>query len=248
MEIRAQDKYHKRQSERTNQRIKVLINRPDFQKDISFLRNKWNIPQNGIKTEKDNEDWNEWILTETDNYYDKNWAKDIKVISDLRKDKKYNEADEIKKKINKSAPLNAFNDDVWVVIINHSLTPKWHSSFKNYLLSNDPDHLKSQTGLTVSFNWDHGILKPSIEFDKDTRVDDLKRAWTWARKLLKRKKIEKFHPLKKFDRDKRVYDLDKEGKTIDEIGEIVQSEFNEDLDYNYINLILKRYKKRINIS
>lgn len=241
-------KYFEKQSARINQKIKVLINRPDFQADISFLRDKWNIPKDGIKTEKDNENWNDWILAETDDYYDKNWAKDIKIMSDLRKVEKYDEADAIKKKINRSAPLNAFNDDIWVVIRNYGLTPKWHGGLKSYLLSNNPDQLKSQTGLTVSFNWDHGMLRPSIEFDADTRIEDLKRAWTWARKLLKKNKNSKFQPIKNFERDKRIYELDKEGKTVEDIGEIIQTEFNEDLDYNHINIVLGRYKKRVHIN
>lgn len=243
-----QDKYQIRQTERTNQRIKILINRPDFQKDITFLRNKWKIPQKGLKTENENEEWNNWILDETDNYYDTKWPKETKKILKLRSLKKYNEAEEIKKTINSGAPLNALNNDVWVIIINYDLPPKWHDGVKNYLLSGDPKYLRNQTGLTVSFNWDHGVMRPSIEFDKDTTLTDLKRVWSWAKRLLKRNKNTKFQPIKNLDRDKRAYELEKEGKTPTEMEDIIEKEFGAILSYNELTLAIKRYKKRLNIN
>lgn len=248
MEIRTQDEYQKRQSERTNQKIKVLINRPDFQNDIIFLRNKWNIPQNGIKTEKENEGWNDWILNETDNYYDKKWPIETKKILELRKLKKYREAEEIKKSINSGSPLNAFNNDIWAIIVKYVLPPKWHEGIKNYLMSDDQKYLSNQTGLIVNFNWDHGVLRPSIEFDKDTTVPDLKRAWSWARKLLKNKRNTKFQPLKNFERDKRAYELEKEGKNPTEMEDAIEKEFGKVFSYNELTLAIKRYKKRLNIN
>ncbi len=248
MEIRTQDEYQKRQSKRTNQKIKILINRPDFQKDITFLRNKWKIPQEGIKTEKENEDWNDWILDETDSYYYEKWPIETKKMIELRKVKKYDEAEEIKRKINTSAPLNALNNDIWAIIIKYCLPVKWHSGIKNYLLSGDSDDLKFQTGLTVNFNWDHGILRPSIEFDEDTTLPDLKRVWSWARKLLKRKKNVKFQPLKNFERDKEVYQLKQANKGWKEIAEKISARYSKELDYNDINIIVKRYKERLHIN
>lgn len=248
MEIRTQDEYQKKQSERTNQKIKILINRPNFQKDIIFLRNKWHIPSEGLKTEKDNEDWNNWILNETDNYYDKKWSVETKKILELRKLKKYDEAEEIKKKINTSAPLNALNNDIWTIIIKYCLPVKWHSGIKNYLLSGDSDDLKFQTGLTVNFNWDHGILRPSIEFDEDTTLPDLKRVWSWARKLLRRKKNVKFQPIKNFERDKEAYELKVSGKKYNEIAKILSKKYNKIYGYEDVGSFIKRHKQKTGIN
>lgn len=243
-----QDKYQKRQSERIGQRVKILINRPDFQKDITFLRNKWHIPLGGLKTEKEHEDWTNWILAETDSYYDKEYPVETRKILKLRKLKKYTEAEEIKKEINKKAPLNALNNDIWVMLINYKLSPKWHEGTKNYLKFNDSKYLSAQTGLVVNFNWDHGVLRPSIEFDQDTTLADLKRVWSWARKLLRNKRYIKFQPIRNFDRDKRAYELEKEGKTPTEIEDTIEEEFGEILSYNELTTVIKRYKKRLNIN
>ncbi len=240
--------YFEKRKQRLNQKINLLINRLDFKKDVSELRTKWNIPQEGLKTEIEIENWNNQILDDTDNYYNKNWPNEVTKIIRLRGQKKYSEADQIKNTINKLAPLNALNDDVWGLITKYCLIPKWHSGIKNYLLYNDPKNMGIDIGVTVAFGWDHGIRKISLEIDKDTTLDDLKRVWSWARKMFRNKTNTKFQPIKNFDRDKRIYNLDKEGKTIDEIGETVQTEFNQDLDYNHINLILSRYKKRIHTN
>jgi hypothetical protein len=248
MEIRTQDKYQKRQSERINQKIKVLTNRLDFQKDIHFLRNKWEIPTDGLKNDDDYEEWSTTLLEKTDEYYDKNWPKEKKEIITLREKGKYDEANEIKNKINKLTPINEFGDDIWVMIINYRLSPRWYEGIKRYTLYNDSKNMGIPAGATVLNNWDHGIPIVSIQFDRDTTLEDLKRAWSWARKMYKGGVFHKFQPIKKFDRDKRAYELEKEGKDWEEIAGIIEKEFNDDLDYNEINIAINRYKKRLNIN
>lgn len=162
--------------------------------------------------------------------------------------KKYREAEEITKSINSEAPLNAFNNDIWVMIVNYDLPPKWHEGVKNYLLSNNPDYLRQQSGLIVRFNWDHGVMRPSIEFDKDTTLADLRRAWSWARKLLKNKRNTKFQPIKNFERDKMIYTLQQKNKGWEEIAKEISNKYGDELDYNDINVIVKRYKKRLHIN
>lgn len=243
-----ENKYFERQRERLEQRIKVLVNRPDFQKDILFLRNKWKIPQDGLKSDEDYENWSTKLLEKTDKYYDKNWPKEKKKIIELREKGKHEEANELKNKINKQAPLNEFGNDVWVMIINYRLSPRWYEGIKHYLLYNDSKNMGIPVGTTVLNNWDHGIPIVSIQFDKDTTLEDIKRAWSWARKMYRGGVFHKFQPIKKLDRDKRTYELKNEGKDWEEIAEIIESEFGDDLDYNEINIAINRYKKRLNIN
>jgi hypothetical protein len=243
-----QDKYQKRQSERIKQKIKVLTNRPDFQKDILFLRNKWKIPKSGLKTEDDYGKWSTKLLEKTDRYYDKNWPNEKKKIIDLRERGKYDEANELKNQINKLAPINEFSDNVWFIIINYQLSPRWHEGIKNYLLFNNTEKMGIPVGTTVLNNWDHGVPIISIQIDKDTTLEDLKRVWSWARKMYRGGVFHKYQPIKNFDRDKRAYELEKEGKDWEEIAGIIEKEFNDDLDYNEINIAINRYKKRLNIN
>ncbi len=43
-------------------------------------------------------------------------------------------------------------------------------------------------------------------------------------------------------------DFGERGKTINEIADIINQEFDIALDYNQLNIALKRYKKRLNID
>lgn len=241
-------KYHEKALSRLKQKIKLLVARPDFQKDIHELRIKWKIPQDGIKNEEANEKWNTQLDIDTDEYYDKNWPKERKELLVLRKAGKHREADEIKKKINANAPLNAFNNDIWSVIRKYRLSPKWNNGIRRYLLFNDPANLNISFGIPVKFEWENGMRRIYLEIDEDTTLDDLRNVWSWARKLQRGKKYDKYQPIKNFDRDNRAYELQLEGRTEKEIGDIIQEEFGETLDYNELNIAIKRHKKRLNIN
>jgi hypothetical protein len=241
-------KYHEKALSRLKQKIKLLVARPDFQKDIQELRTKWKIPSNGIKDEQENENWNMQLGIDTDEYYDKNWPKERKELLALRKAGKHREADEIKKKINADAPLNAFNNDIWSVIRKYRLSPKWNNGIRRYLLFNDPTNLNISFGIPVKFEWENGMRRIYLEIDEDTTLDDLKNVWSWARKLQRGKKYDKYQPIKNFDRDNRAYELQLEGRTEKEIGDIIQEEFGDTLDYNELNIAIKRHKKRLNIN
>lgn len=241
-------RYFEKQKERLEQRIKVLINRPDFQKDILFLRDKWKISKDGLKNDDDYGKWSDTLLERTDEYYDKNWPEEKKKIIELREKGRYDEANEIRNKINKRSPLIEFGDDIWVMIINYRLSPRWYEGIKHYLLYNDSKNMGIPAGATVLNNWEHGIPIVSIQFDKDTTLEDIKRAWSWARKMYKGGVSHKYQPIKKFDRDKRIYELEKKIKDWKEIAEIIENEFGDDLGYNEINIAINRYKKRLNIN
>ncbi len=249
MEIRTQDEYQRKQSKRINQKIKVLINRPDFQKDIALLRNRWKVPKSGLKNERENEEWNQQLLADTDNYYDKNWPNERKKLIVLTEKGKYREADELRTKINKQAPLNAFDNDIWVMVITYKLSPRWHDGVKRYLLFNDPKNMAISMGITVLSNWNHGIPEICLQIDKDTTLDDIKRVWSWARKMYRGKeKPHKFQPIKNFERDKEIYQLQQKNKEWKKIAEKISIKYGDELDYNDINIIVKRYKKRLHIN
>ncbi len=79
------DEYFKTLATRAKQRTKLLIAKPDFQKDIALLRKKWSIPDNGLSDEESNRKWNLQLATNTAAYYSKNWLRGKKQIIKLRK-------------------------------------------------------------------------------------------------------------------------------------------------------------------
>lgn len=240
--------YFEERKKRLAQKIKILISRPSFQKEILDLRKKWNIPLDGIKTEEENQDWNEQLLIDTDKFYKDNWPKEIKAIIDLRKQGKYKEADALKKEINGHAPLNELSNDLWDIIKKYRLSPRWHNGIRRYLLFNDPKNMQIPAGVTAKWDWENGIRRVSIELDEDTTLRDIKDAWSWIRKMYRGKPADKYQPIPNFDRDKRAFELEQEGMTLNKIADIIQEEFGDALDYNELNIAIKRYKKRLNIN
>lgn len=240
--------YLDEKKKRLEQKIKVLVSRPAFQKEILDLRKKWKLPPDGIKTEEINQKWNEQLLIDTDEYYRINWPKERKEIIELRKQGKYKEAEALKKEINGQAPLNALSDDIWSIVIRYRLSPRWHNGIRRYLLFNDPKNMQIPAGVTAKIDWEKGIKRISIELDEDTTLNDIKHAWSWVRKMYRGKPADKYHQIPNFDRDKRAYELEQEGMVPSKIADTIQEEFGDALDYNELNIAIKRYKKRLNIS
>lgn len=233
---------------RIKQKANLLIARPNFQKDIILLRAKWAIPPKGFTNTKSYQLWYTKLCTDTANYYSKTWPKEKQQIIDLRKKGEFEQAEEIRKKISVHAPFNQLKNDVWSLVRTYALSQHWYEGMQHYLLLNDPKLLYRTEGLKVQINWEHGIKQCLIEFDDDTTLPDLKHAWSWARKMKSGKPTAKFREIENFDRDKRAYELRKERKTDEEILTILETEFGDVLEYNHLNIIIARYKKRINIK
>lgn len=243
--------YFEEKRKRLKQEIKVLVNTPAFQKEITNLRKKWNIPPDGIKTEDENINWENSLDVATDNYFETKWPECRKEIERLNKEKKFREAEEMRKDFNLKAPLNTFNEDLWSVVRRYRLSPRWHNGIRRYLLFNDPDNLGMAAGVTLLTTWENGMKRISMEIDANTTLNDVKHIWPWVKRMQKGlmyKQGEKFQPIKNFERDKRIYELDKEGKTLTEIANTINIEFNNALLEGEVKQIIKRYKKRLNIN
>ncbi len=240
--------YFAEKKKRLEQKIKVLINRPAFQEDVHEFRKFWKIPPEGIENEVQSLNWNRRLEVDTVNYYIKNWSMERKEIMRLRKQKKFEEAEGIRKRISVNAPFNILKSDIWKVIKRHRILPRWYNNIKHYILFNDLGKMDDTLGMKVNMDWDYGILKISLEIEEDTTLVDLKHAWKWVRKMYKNKQFNKFQPIDNFDRDKRIYDLQGEGNTIPEIEKIINLEYADGLSHSEIKQIIKRQKIRFNIN
>ena len=243
--------YFEEKTKRLKQEIKVLISRPAFQKEIAFLREKWNIPPDGIKTEDDNQEWHHKLDVATDKYNETEWPKCRAEIDRLNKERKFREAEDKRKEYNLNVPMNAFREDIWSVVRKYRLSPRWHTGIRRYLLFNDPDNLNITAGVTMVTTWENGMERLALEIDGDTTLKDIRQIWPWVKRMQKDlmyKRADKFQPIKNFERDQRIYELQQEGRSEKDIGDIIQREFGDSLDYNEINIAIKRYKKRLNIN
>lgn len=243
--------YFEKKKKVIGQKIKVLVNTPIFQEQIIELRKKWKIPLNGIKEEDERLDWYGQLSAKTDEFHKKEWPKYRAEIAKLREAKKFREAEEKKDEYNLKVPLNAYRNDIWRIVRSFRLSSRWHFSIERYLLYNDPNNMGVPLGATLSTTWENGMKQLSILINGDTTLADIRKIWPTVKMMqedLNDRQAEKFQPIPNFDRDKRAYELEQEGKTLNEIGEIINSEYDGGLLDGEIKQIIKRYKKRLNID
>lgn len=246
--------YLNKQLLRIKQKINALVSNPKFQQEILDLRKKWDIPENGIQTQEHTERWYRKLDKATKDYRKNEWPKFRNELDKLHKPETYGQYRKMLDEINNLIPINAFHLDINLLMKKYKVGPQWHDPIKRYLLFNNPDNMGMSLGVTISKNIDINnpfAEKISIEINEDTTLDDIKAIWPDVRthqEMLAYKKQKKYQPIKNSERDKRIYELSSEGKTLDQIGDIINIEFNDAMDHNQIGIVLSRYKKRHNIN
>lgn len=246
--------YIKKASERAQQKVKVLVNRPDFQEDIIELRKKWNIPLEGIKTEEHNRTWNRNLSLSTQKYYDEEWPKHKAELKHLSTSGTYKEYEKRKDELNDAAPLNAFEKDIKSILKKYLLNPKWRHPIRRYILLNDPDNMNISIGVTIAGHlndYEPVEYQLCLHIDEDTTLEDIKEIWSDVKAHQERliyRKQKKFQPIPNLDRDKRAYDLQNAGENPENIEKILQEEFGVAMGYDDINTAIKRYRKRLRIN
>jgi hypothetical protein len=235
------------------QRAQVLIDNPDFQKEILEIRKRSYIPISGIKTNEESQNWHNNLLDRDQAYFEANWNKVSKKAKKLEKENKFTEAREATKLFNKNLPLNAFYHSIKMMLSKFRLPLGWEESVRRYALFNDINKMWFTGNVVIKeeYDFDTGLKTLSIVIDDTTTLQDIKDSWSLIKEHQKRLQSytkKKIQPIRKLDRDQRAYELEKEGKSLEEIADIINVEFNDSMDYNYLKIVLNRYKKRLNIS
>lgn len=245
--------YIKKQIERQKQKIKVLVSKPDFQEDMRRLRKKWNIPEDGIKEEKDNQLWYRKLNQDTDKYFDEEWPKHRSELDQLRESGKFKEWKQREDELNDAAPLNAFYKDIKSILKKYLLSPKWKDPVKRYLLYNDPNNMGLSIGVTIAGHlndYEPVEYQLCLHIDEDTTLEDIKEIWPDVKEHQKNliyKKQQKYQPIPNFDRDKHIYELSQQGLSYEEIALKIQKDFMVPSSFGYedVSKALDRYRKRI---
>lgn len=246
--------YFEKRKKRLTQKIKLLVSRPDFQKEIIELRKKWNIPVDGVKSEELNREWNKNLNTATDKYYDEEWPKHRKELQHLQTRATYVEYKNREDELNNAAPLNAFGIDIKAILKKYLLNPKWKDPIRRYILFNDPEKMGLSIGVTITGHlndYEPTEYQLSLQIDEDTTLEDIKEIWpdvmAHQERLIYRKQ-KKFQPIKNFERDKEAYDLKQSGKSYNNIADILSKKYDKAISYDDVASYIKRYKKKIGIN
>lgn len=206
--------YYKKKVSRARQNYKALLAKPDFQKDVSAFRKKWDIPSNGLKSDDAYKQWKRSMPNKKEaEYY----------------------------------------TDVHEIMRTHKIDPRHELTIRRYCLYNDPRPTLSMLNVVTiekgDPDKDNYFLKLLI--GPDTRLDDVKKIWSFVEKEQKKLvswKQKKFQPWRNFERDKYISELREQGKKLKEVAEEANKKYKPHVQYFEISKIIKRYKKKLGIN
>ncbi len=235
------------------QKIKLLVNRPDFQKIILVLRKKWNIPKDGFQKQEDIDNWNNKLNFDSDKYLEEVLPAKKKDMDKAINDKNTELYFQLRNEFNNNLPRNAFLNDIKKLVHDQRISPRWINGIKRYLLSNNLDNMAIFLGPVIATKVDMelDLETISIEINEDTVLDDIKAIWPEVKKRqseLLYKKRNKNQPMKNFERNKKAYKLKQEGKNLKEIAEILSNKYKKDYVYTDAADFIKKYKKIVGIN
>lgn len=144
--------------------------------------------------------------------------------------------------------------DVKDLLINLKISLSWQNIVYSYVFTgncfpyNDesPEVINNADGLILKVDTDN-YDKLILEIGKDTTMEEFKNSWDVIKKYRKMKPKRKKEKVN-FLRDYKIFSLANDGKTIKEICNIIQKEFEIDnLDYGNIKKIVSSFYKRLKI-
>ncbi len=243
MKMNKELEYLEKLNKRQKQKFKIFANNPTFQADVADIRKKWKIPENGLKPGNEILRWSQKLGSDTDDFYKIKWPKYRSELDALRK-KNYFEFEKRQEEINLLAPINAFNQDYYNIIIKYNLPPKWKEGIKTYILSGEE---RMFIGPVIHKQFDKDTQQDLlfIQIDDDTTKEDIVNMWHLVKihqKGLVYRKQDKYQPIPNYERYKRAYDLKQEGKKAKEIADIMGT-FDKPLSENDIYEYIRQYKQ-----
>lgn len=246
--------YFDKRKERINQKLDILHARPDFQTDVSEFRKRWNIPQDGIKTEEDNHAWKMELEKETRRYIDEHREGHHQQMQDLLAQNKHIESDDLNKAFNQRIPRNAFRLEILRFLKKYKIPYQWEEVTRRYLLFNKhDDEWMPINSVTLQENWDFDIggWQLTLILSADTTLEDIKAIWPLVKE--QQSKLydhpdKKFQPIPNLKIDERIYELKQQKMTNSSIANEINKEFPY-LSYTYkdVSDSLRRHKQRLRI-
>lgn len=238
------EKYLKKRIKNVRNQALDVLEKPGFIEAVAELRKKWNVKPEGITDINESQEWYGWLYQQQEHWRRIEWPKIRPKILELKKAGKSLEADKLTKQYNDKAPINALHVAIEKLVHKFDLEDKWHDGVKGYMLTNNPTALQSFLSNGISHQTDlaTGRMKNlSISITKDTTLKDMNAMWSqveFFQSMLPGKTKEKNVVPRNRERDEKIYDLQKRGKTYTEIGK----QFG--LEYNQVSTILRNYRRR----
>lgn len=192
------------------QKAEQILKYPVFQHEIFKLRKKWRLPEIGIKSNKESEQWHAWFYKLNDDYLaSKEYSTEL-------------------------APINEFRHNLLTLRKKMGLSDYWDEFIERYLKFNDTYSLKgNNTSLVWQIDENTGEKRTFIEYWGHTRREDILDAWSSAKFLQEKmpgyKKTFRDSDPQVLERDFYIYRLHLEGKSVKEIADDIYDHFVKEL-------------------
>lgn len=244
---------------RQQQKFLLLLSRDDFQKDVSQLRAKWAIPNDGLQTPESHETWWSNHNDNADSYESTyQQANHLEILEAERrwqaKEITTQDLNTIKATVSRRNPVNALYYDIDQLIERYRLPPRWKEATQAYLFTNEPRY-KGPVGIVIksTFGRDGEPDEITLVLDGHTTRQDLIDAWpsiVFHRNKLKHKTKDKTQPFDqaKLERNKLAYQLKKQGKSYRQIADILSERYDLAYGHGDIPTMIKNYKKLLGMN
>lgn len=212
---------------KTRQKAKLLIIQPIFREDITKLRNKWNIPLNGLRSDEEFDKWQRSFNDQNRNYQKIEYRK-------FRQQHKSESNYAVKLKyFSDKSPNNLFQQDLVGLVKKYKLSPYWVQGLRGYLLRNA---IPLPTGVVIEKSFDPITKLPVLKLvlQEDTSIKDITSIWEQVKKYQEQLpywRQQKSQPILNLERNKKAYELKESGKSYNEIANELYCGYNEAMDY-----------------
>lgn len=143
----------------------------------------------------------------------------------------------------------SFLGDIHDVTSKFNLTPNWSTGIMCYVLTHDEQLMLAAVGLPterISLS-ENGSDEITINIDEFTTLEDIKTLWPEIKKAQKdvsTSEQEKQQPIPNIDRYIRAKQLRSEGKTSNEIADILTDEAGKTISYDDVNTYIHRFNQQ----
>ena len=243
----------KKDWKRYNQKLSLLFENPDFQKDIREIRKEFGLPVEGIADDGGRKKFEFDLYEKQDKFYREEFPKYRDELNKLQKDNNFVAYKNRSAEINNYAPLNRLGKVLVPSLIKkYNLTPSIKDMIRSYICHGDRC-FKVGLGIIIESltDEDSGQGQVKIIIQEDTTLEDIKHCWSDVKFLqskLRYRTHSKFQPIRNLELYKRAYQL-KQEKSYKQVAEILTKESNDRVfGITDVQDFVKRYKKHIGIN
>jgi len=236
----------------------------DFRREITRLREKWNIPPEGFgKDDKGLGRWKKrlqkisWEKRKSPEFLEKLYRLDERRKA-LEESQNPNDFMAFRlmpdsyKRLYLTIPLNGFRNDVVKLRSKFKLPNSWETELRmSLLVGGNPSAvsvISYDRNIQLTRNKDTGEPELWLRIYGNTALEDIKDMWPlikcWQEELLDYEEG-RFKEKPYRDRDRKIYELRKEGKSYSEIVWAMKEEEGWTIGEDHARQIVKRYKKSI---